>query len=139
MSTLETAPTTRDVVNAFIAGWNAHDAKAVRNAFTADGRLCDPVVPNWASGDAIDACVQRVLDRYADVRFDVRAVLECADGRMAFEWTMTMALVAPDGRRVPLELEGIDVCRVRDGKIAELRGYFDRARIMEQLKAAGLA
>jgi len=139
MSTLPTAPTTHDVVNAFIDGWNAHDPKAVRNAFTSDGRLCDPVVPAWASGEAIEAGVQRVLDRYTDVRFSVRSVLECRDDRMAFEWTMTMALAAPDGRRVPLQLEGIDVCRVREGKIAELRGYFDRAGIMEQLKAAGLA
>jgi ketosteroid isomerase-like protein len=40
--------------------------------------------------------------------------------------------VTPDGRRVPVRLEGCDVCQVRDGKIVELRGYFDRARLMEQ-------
>ena len=139
MSTLETTPTTRDAVQAFIAGWNAHSPKAVRDAFTTDGRLCDPVVPSWTSGEAIEAAVQRALDRYTDVAVTVRSVLEASDERVAFEWRMTMAAVTPDGRRVPMQLEGVDVCRVRDGKIAELRGYFDRAAIGEQLKAAGLA
>jgi len=139
MSTIATASTTRDAVNAFIAGWNALSPRAVRDAFTADGRLCDPVNPSWTSGEAIEASVQRALDRYTDVAFTVRSVLESADDRVAFEWRMTMAVVTGDGRRVPLQLEGVDVCRVRDGKIAELRGYFDRAGIMEQLKAAGVA
>ena len=139
MSALETTPTTRDAVQAFIAGWNAHSPKAVRDAFTADGRLCDPVVPSWTSGEAIEAAVQRALDRYTDVAFTVRSVLEAPDERVVFEWRMTMAIVTSDGRRVPMQLEGVDVCRVRDGKIAELRGYFDRAAIGEQLKAAGLA
>lgn len=139
MSTVQTLPTMRDAVDAFIAGWNDHSPKAVRDAFTADGRLCDPVVPNWTSGEAIEAAVQRALDRYTDVAFTVRSVLEAGDDRVAFEWRMTMAVVTPDGRRVPMQLEGVDVCRVRDGKIAELRGYFDRAAIGEQLKAASLA
>ena len=137
MSTVQSLPTMRDAVNAFIAGWNAHSPRAVRDAFTADGRLCDPVNPHWTSGEAIEGSVQRALDRYTDVAFTVRSVLECTDQRIAFEWRMTMAVVTPDGRRVPLQLEGVDVCRVREGKIAELRGYFDRAGIMEQLKAAG--
>ncbi len=139
MSTVQSIPTTRDAVDAFLSGWNAHSPKAVRDAFTADGRLCDPVVPNWTSGQAIEAAVQRALDRYTDVAFTVRSMLESTDERVAFEWRMTMALVTPDGRRVPMQLEGVDVCRVRDGKIAELRGYFDRAAIADQLKAGGVA
>ena len=139
MSTVQSMPTTRDAVNAFIAGWNAHSPRAVRDAFTADGRVSDPVVPHWVSGEAIEAAVQRALDRYTDVAFTVRSVLESGDDRVVFEWRMTMAVVTPDGRRVPMQLEGVDVCRVREGKLVELRGYFDRAAIMEQLKAAGAA
>jgi limonene-1,2-epoxide hydrolase len=139
MSAVQATPTTRDAVHAFIAGWNAHDPKAVREAFTADGRLRDPGVPDWASGAAIEASVQRVLDRYADVAFTVVAVTEDGVDRVAFEWRMQASVVAPEGGRVPVSLEGCDVCRVRDGKIAELRGYFDRATIMAQLAAAGVA
>ena len=140
MSAVETAaPTTRDAVHAFIAGWNAHSPRAVREAFTDDGRVCDPVVPSWISGADIEAAVQRALDRYRDVAFTVLSVTENGADRVAFEWRMDATLVTPDGRGAAFTLEGCDVCRVRDGKLAELRGYFDRAAIMEQLKAAGLA
>ena len=139
MSVAQTAPTTRDAVHAFIAGWNSHSPRAVRDAFTTYGRLCDPVVPDWASGAAIEAAVQRVHDRYRDVTCTVISVTENGADRVAFEWRMDATLVRPDGRKAPVTLEGCDVCRVRDGKIAELRGYFDRAAIMEQLKTAGAA
>lgn len=138
MNTAETLPTTRDAVHAFIDGWNAHSPLAVRAAFTADGRVTDPVVGGWISGEAIETAVQRALDRYRDVAFTVVSILESAD-RVTFEWRMTATFATPDGRRVPLQLEGCDVCRVRDGKLTELRGYFDRAAIAEQLKAAGVA
>jgi len=139
MSVVQTVPTARDAVHAFIAGWNAHDPKAVRDAFTDDGRVSDPVVASWISGAAIEAAVQRALDRYRDVAFTVVSMIENGTDRVTFEWRMDATLVTPDGRRAPFTLEGCDVCRVRDGKLAELRGYFDRAAIMEQLKAAGAA
>lgn len=140
MSTMQTvAPTTRDAVQAFIDGWNAHSPRAVREAFTADGRVSDPVVPSWISGADIEAAVQRALDRFRDVAFTVVSVTENGADRVTFEWRMEATLVAPDGRRAAFTLEGCDVCRVRDGKLAELRGYFDRAAITEQLKAAGVA
>ena len=140
MSAVETATaTTRDAVNAFIAGWNAHSPRAVREAFTDDGRVSDPVVASWISGADIEASVQRALDRFHDVAFTVLSLTENGADRVAFEWRMDATLVAADGRRAPFVLEGCDVCRVREGKLVELRGYFDRAAIMEQLTAMGPA
>jgi ketosteroid isomerase-like protein len=75
-----------------------------------------------------------MLDRYPDVSFTLVSELEDADGRVAFEWAMRATFTAPDGRRLPVTLAGCDVCRVKDGKIVELRGYFDRAHVMEQLQ-----
>jgi ketosteroid isomerase-like protein len=139
MSTVQTVPGTREAMHAYIAGWNAHSPKAVHDAFTTDGRVCDPVVARWISGADIEAAVQRALDRFSGVAFTVTSVTEDGVDRVAFEWRMDATLVAPDGRRTAFTLEGCDVCRVRAGKIAELRGYFDRAAIMEQLKTAGAA
>jgi ketosteroid isomerase-like protein len=140
MSAVQTiTPTVRDAVNAFIAGWNAHSPRAVREAFTEDGRVSDPVIGRWASGADIEVSVQRALDRYRDVAFTVVSVIENGADRVMFEWRLNATVVAPDGRRTPFTLEGCDVCRLRDGKLTELRGYFDRAAIMDQLKAAGAA
>lgn len=128
--------TTRDAVRAFIAAWNAHSPEAVRDVFATDGRLRDPSNPDGAEGPAIAASVQRALDRFPDVAFTLTSVLEGDDGRVAFEWLMRGTLAAPDGRKIPVTLDGCDVCQVRDGKIVELRGYFDRSGIMQQLSAA---
>ena len=139
MTTMQTAPaTTRDAVKAFIAGWNAHSPRAVREAFTEDGRVSDPVIARWISGADIEAAVQGALSGFPDVAFTVLSMVEHGD-RAAFEWRMTATVGGPDGHRTAFTLEGCDVCRVCDGKLAELRGYFDRAAIMEQLKAAGAA
>lgn len=96
-------------------------------------------MPRWISGADIEASVQRALDRYRDVAFTVLSVTEDGADRVTFEWRMDATLVTPDGRRAAFTLDGCDVCRVRGGKLAELRGYFDRAAITEQLKAAGVA
>jgi limonene-1,2-epoxide hydrolase len=123
-----------DAVHAFIAGWNAHSPKAVREAFADDGRVTDPMIGRWISGPDIEVAVQRALDRYRDVAFTLVSITEHAD-RVTFEWRLDARVATPDDHRVPFVLEGCDVCRVRDGKLVELRGYFDRAAIMEQLEA----
>ena len=128
---------TRDAIHAFIAAWNAHSPAAVQDVFAADGRLCDPTAPAGLARPAIGAAVRQALERIPDVAFALESVVETEDGRAAFEWRMHGNAVTPDGRRVPVRLEGCDVCQVRDGKIVELRGYFDRARIVEQMTAAG--
>jgi len=132
--------TPREAVRDFIAAWNAHSADAVRAVFAPDGVLYDPLTPDGlAGGPAMAASVQRTLDRHPDVSFTVVSELEAADGRVALEWAMRATVAGPDGHRLPVTLTGCDVCRVKDGKIVELRGYFDRAHVMEQLRESAPA
>lgn len=128
--------TSRDAAHAFIAAWNAHDPDAVRAVFAPDGRLRDASNPDDIAGADIAASVKRALARVLDIAFTIVSVLEGGDGRVAFEWRMTGTATAPDGRRVPVTMDGCDVARVRDGKFVELHGYFDRAAVMAQLSAA---
>jgi limonene-1,2-epoxide hydrolase len=130
-----TIGTARAAVDDFIAAWNAHSPDAVRSVFAADGVLYDPTALDGITGPAIAESVRQVLERLPDIAFVLGSVLEADGGRVAFEWRMTATAVSPDGRRIPLALTGCDVCRTKDGKLAELRGYFDRARILEQLNA----
>jgi len=126
--------TPREAARDFIAAWNAHSPDAVRAVFAPDGVLYDPLARDGlVGGPAIAASVQRTLDRYLDVSFTVVSELEAADGRVALEWVMRATAAAPEGHRRPVTLTGCDVFRVKDGKIVELRGYFDRAHVMEQL------
>jgi ketosteroid isomerase-like protein len=127
---------TRDVARAFIDAWNSHDPEAVRAVFAPDGRLRDSSNPDEISGPAIAASVKRALERIPDIAFSLTSVLEADDGRVAFEWHLRGHAALPEGGSIPVELRGCDVCRVKDGKIVELRGYFDRAAIMEQMQRA---
>ena len=88
------------------------------------------------TGPEIATSVRRTLERLPYVAFTLTSTLEGDDGRVAFEWLMSGTLVSPDGRKIPVALDGCDVCQVRDGRIVDLRGYFDRAGIMQQLNAA---
>ena len=63
------------------------------------------------------------------------SVVEADGGRVAFEWRLTATAASAEGRPVPVSLVGCDVAVVTNGRFAELRSYFDRARIMEQLSA----
>ena len=127
---------THPSVDAYIAGWNAHDGDAVRAAFAPEGRAIDPVYPSGVSGAALARSVHDAVARLGDVCFTVTSEFPAGPDRVAFEWTLRANVVAPDGRRVPVTLSGVDVCDLRDGKIVELRGYFDRGTIPDQVAAA---
>lgn len=79
---------------------------------------------------------RRVFERLPDVVFTVTSEVAVGEHRVAFEWTMRATAATTDGHRAPVTLSGVDVCDVRAGKIVELRGYFDRAAIPDQLAAA---
>lgn len=105
---------TRETVNGFIAAWNAHSPEGVSDVFAPEGRLWDPSAPDGITGPAIAASVRRTLERVSEAAFAVSSVLDAGDGRVAFEWRMSGILAAPDGRSVPVQLTGCDVCHVRD-------------------------
>jgi limonene-1,2-epoxide hydrolase len=130
-----TIGTVRAAVDDFITAWNAHDPDAVRRVFTTDGTLYDPFTPDGITGPAIAESVRHALEQFRDIAFVLGSVVEADGGRVAFEWRMTATAASAEGRPVPLSLVGCDVASVRDGRFAELRSYFDRARIMEQLSA----
>jgi limonene-1,2-epoxide hydrolase len=130
-----TIGTARTTVDDFITAWNAHDPDAVRRVFTTDGTLYDPFTPDGITGPAIAESVRHALEQFRDITLVLGSVVEADGGRVAFEWRLTATAASAEGRPVPVSLVGCDVASVRDGRFAELRSYFDRARIMEQLSA----
>jgi len=134
-----TIGTARTAVNDFIAAWNAHDPDAVRGVFAADGTLYDPLTPDGINGPAIAESVRHTLEQFRDVTLVLGSVVEADGGRVAFEWRLTATAASAEGRPVPVSLVGCDVAVVTNGRFAELRSYFDRARIIEQLSARGAA
>ena len=127
---------THTAVKTYIAGWNAHSGEGVRAAFAPEGRANDPIYPNGVSGAALVKSVHDAVARFGEVHFTVTSEVSSGPDRVAFEWTLRANVAGADGRRVPVTLSGVDVCDLRDGKIVELRGYFDRGTISDQVAAA---
>ena len=89
-------------------------------------------------GSAIAAAAQRVFDRYGEISFTLICAVGSRD-HVAFDWHLNAVFTSADGSPKNIEVEGCDICRLRDGKIVELRGYFDRAPILELMSAKAAA
>ena len=80
--------------------------------------------------DAAISYMRDVSDTWDDWLFDTKQVLENGDTFVVF-WRETSRT-----RGIEMVIETATVFKIRDGKVAEWRGYLDRA---DALEAAGLA
>ena len=130
----------RDLYEEAIRLYNAGDIDGFANAHAEDAVLVTPV--GTARGRAaVREFWNRVKTAYPDFTLIVDVVVEQGD-IVATEWTWsgtnTGPLVrrdgtemAPTGKRV--EHGGMELARLRDGKIAEYHVYWDGMTIAQQL------
>ena len=129
----------RERVRSTIDAWNAHDAAAVVGTMTDD-----VVYLNLGIGQRMDgtAAVREYIDSMAttssDYRFELGAVL--GDGEsFAVEWTLSgtndgagvRTGLPATGQR--FTIPGVTVGRMRDGKVAEGRVYWNMADHLQQI------
>jgi predicted ester cyclase len=123
-------------VDAYFAGWNAHDGAAVAGAVT--GSYVDPTLPQPVSGDDLAANVDAVCAAFPDLRF-VHGAMHVAGDVVVAEWRMqgTNDGAALPGAPAPtggtIDFPGVDVITVTDGRVDTVVGYFDRQLFLEQL------
>ncbi|HLB29785.1 MAG TPA: ester cyclase [Dehalococcoidia bacterium] len=119
-----------------------HDAKAAAQLFSEDATLWNATLPEPLRGrKAIEEFMGAWLRAFPDMRVEIPNVVGSGD-YCAFEWVMrgthTGPLQGPQGeipatgRRVDLRLCAILRLDAR-GLIAEWKGYFDTASMMQQL------
>jgi predicted ester cyclase len=130
------AATPEAAAAAYFAAWNAHDAAAVVAAVT--GSYVDPTLPAPISGDDLLAYVDGLCAAFPDLAFHAEPPL--VDGTtVVARWRMSgtndgaplPGAPAPSGGRI--DLPGIDVLSTRDGRVADVVGYFDQKAFVEQL------
>jgi len=136
------APTTEvaDFAQAYLDAWNAHDAAAVTSLMTDDVVFQDLALGERFEGPAaVRAFVDGMATSFSsDYRFEPGSTVTDGEG-YALEWTMTGTNDRDDveqgqpatGRtfRVP----GVSVGRLRDGRIAENRDYWNLADYLQQV------
>jgi len=126
-----------DVARQYIDAWNQRSPDAIAEMFSRKGTYTDPVTGGPLTGASIAQFAEGLFSAFPDLGFEITSIVETGTG-VVLEWMMTgtnsgslRGLLPPTGKTIALP--GIDVIRVRDGRIDSLRGYFDRQTMMEQL------
>jgi ketosteroid isomerase-like protein len=118
---LEPADEVRTAIERYRDAVNRHDIEAVVAAFTDDGLIdCTPP-PNgerYEGSAAISALFRQLFDSADERTFDTEELIIVGD-RAVVRWRHHW--VDRSGR--PGHVRGVDVLRVRDGKVAEKLSY----------------
>jgi steroid delta-isomerase-like uncharacterized protein len=128
----------REVTERWMQGWNEKDADLLVSLVADDLHYTDPSWPEvMRTGADVRAFTSAVWRAMPDVQFTEPLGLAVSeDGSWASApWHMSGTLTgsfdppgyAPTGD--PLEIDGVDVFEVRDGKIARLATHFDAMEI----------
>jgi hypothetical protein len=106
----------------YIAFWNAGDPAQRRALFEAgwapDATYVDPVM-RGAGATEISGLIAGVQDRFPGFRFQLLGAPNGHGDYVRFSWSL-----GPDG--APAPIEGSDVVKLKDGRIAEVIGFLDK-------------
>ena len=125
------------VLRAFYAAFNAKDLDELASCATTDAQARN-VAFGWKGGLQED--MENYAQAFPDGKIEVVTLVEqgdcvCAEviGRGTHRGTLRGPGrdLAATGRRV--EIPMVEICRFRDGKIAEVRYYFDAFSLYSQL------
>ena len=132
--------TMRDEYERAVQLYNAGDMEDFANFYTEDAELVTP--EGTAQGRAaIREALSRDKAAFPDRTMTVDVYVEQGD-TIAGEWTWAGThrgpLVLPDGTEVPptgkrVEIKGMELVQVRDGKIAVHHAYWDNMAMAGQL------
>lgn len=130
----------RELLERYVELYNAGDLDACMELYAEEAvqRMHDGVFEGLA---AIRARLARDLDAFPDAEYVVESFVEDGD-RFADEWTFTGTNTGPfrlpDGTEVPatgkpVEIKGMELVEVRDGRIVVDNLYYDFMAAVAQL------
>jgi steroid delta-isomerase-like uncharacterized protein len=128
------------VFESYADAWNRHDADGIVATFAEGGTYCDPTTPGPLTGAAIEKYARGLWSAFPDLSFEMARFMEGEDGAgssISAEWVMRgtntgpMMGLPPTGRAV--EVRGVDIAMVEDGKLRSVQGYFDSAAVPRAL------
>ena len=131
-----------DLYHQFETLHNAHEWAGLASLFAVDAVYAYPF-GRLRGGESIRAYFERMGKAFPDIQLTASLVIEDQDVVVA-EWrsriTHTGSFTMADGGEIAakgntVEVAGVIVGTVRDGKFASLRDYYDAADLMKQLGA----
>jgi limonene-1,2-epoxide hydrolase len=118
-----------EVVRSFFAAVNANDLERIVGFFADDAVYHNIPVQPVTGAAAIRGVLQSFLGLSSEVDWVVHHLAESSDGVVLSERTDRFLI---GGRWIELPVMG--AFRVRDGRIAEWRDYFDMKQFQDQLR-----
>ena len=139
-SALAADMTPRQVADAYLAAWNAHDADAAAAFMADDVTYLDVTAgePQKGRDAARDKVIKLFVMAAPDLIWKMRGEpIENADG-IAFEWTFggtNTGAWGPDTPATgkPFNFNEVTFMRVKDGKIVTQSDYYDGLGFQKQL------
>ena len=130
----------RELLDYYVERYNAKDLDAVMDLYAEDAVQ---LMPDgiFKGREAIRERLARDLEACPDVHHTVRSFVEQGDA-FADEWTFvgthTGPFRMPDGTQLPptgkrMEIKGMELCVVRDGKLVVDNLYYDNLAVLAQL------
>ncbi len=130
----------RDLAEQGAQLYNAGDVEGMVDLYTEDATLVTPV-GTFGGRAAIHEALSRDKAAFPDHAVTLDVIVEQGD-TLAEEWTMTAThtgpLVMPDGTELPptgkrIEIKGMNLVQLRDGKVAVFHMYYDNMAMAGQL------
>jgi steroid delta-isomerase-like uncharacterized protein len=137
-----TTDVARDVTERWMKGWNEKDVEALVALIADDVEYTDPLWPETMRSAAdVRAFTAAAWRAMPDMHFTepMGLIHEPGSAVAAAPWHMTATLTgpieppgfAPTGDRI--ELDGVDVFELRDGRIARLATHYDGMGVARQI------
>lgn len=126
----------------YAAAWNDCDTDAMAELLTDDIVWVDPALPAPARGiPAVQEFMRSSFRIFPDLRFSEpdRPHLTVDGDLIAWAWTMEGTFrgpidppgFAPTGKH--MKVDGVDLWRMRDGRIQDYRAFYDMNDVVRQL------
>lgn len=126
----------------YVAAWNGCDTDAMAELLTEDITWVDPALPEPARGiPAVQDFMRMSFQIFPDLKFSEPDPphLTVTGDHVAWAWTMGGTFrgpidppgFAPTGRR--MQVDGIDIWTMHDGRIANYRAFYDMNDMVRQL------
>jgi hypothetical protein len=128
--------TRRELIDSYVAAWNALDPERVAGHFAGNGvRHWEVIVPPMIGGPTsfrgpveIAKPVRAFMTAVPDLQGEVLGFAETGDGAI-LEWrhwgTHSGSWAGWSGQGEPIEFQGVSIYRIEGDKLLEERMYFD--------------
>jgi steroid delta-isomerase-like uncharacterized protein len=136
---LGAAAPSRAMLDAWLAAWNDHDSQRLGALMTDDVEFFDAGFSGVQHGReaALDKGVWLFLRGVPDLHWELRGEPVVGKDSVAWEWTFTGTNTGTWGSvqatRQRIQLKGVGIMRLRDGKVSQVSSYYDSASLNRQL------